>query len=52
MDVGEPSEVILAKEDIADLIILGSHSKGLVERILVGSTSERVARYCHKPFWS
>jgi nucleotide-binding universal stress UspA family protein len=49
VDVGEPSEVILAKEDMADLIILGSHSKGLVERILIGSTSERVARYCHKP---
>jgi nucleotide-binding universal stress UspA family protein len=49
VDVGEPAEVILAKEDIADLIILGSHSKGLVERILIGSTSERVARYCHKP---
>ncbi len=49
VDVGEPSEVILAKEEMADLIILGSHSKGLVERILIGSTSERVARYCHKP---
>ncbi len=49
VDVGEPSEVILAKEDMADLIILGSHSKGLVERILIGSTSERVAMYCHKP---
>jgi nucleotide-binding universal stress UspA family protein len=49
VDVGEPSEVILAKEEMADLIIMGSHSKGLVERILVGSTSERVARYCHKP---
>jgi nucleotide-binding universal stress UspA family protein len=49
VDVGEPSEVILAKEEMSDLIILGSHSKGLVERILVGSTSEKVARYCHKP---
>jgi len=47
--VGEPAEVILAKEEMADLIILGSHSKGLMERILVGSTSEKVARYCHKP---
>jgi nucleotide-binding universal stress UspA family protein len=49
VDAGEPSEVILAKEEMADLIILGSHRKGLVERILVGSTSEKVARYCHKP---
>jgi nucleotide-binding universal stress UspA family protein len=49
VDVGEPSEVILAKGEMADLIILGSHSKGLVERILIGSTSERVANYCHKP---
>jgi nucleotide-binding universal stress UspA family protein len=49
VDVGEPAEVILAKEEMADLIILGNHSKGLVERILIGSTSERVARYCYKP---
>jgi Universal stress protein UspA and related nucleotide-binding proteins len=41
VDVGEPSEVILAKEEMVDLIILGSHSKGLVERILIGSTSEK-----------
>ncbi len=49
VDVGDPSEVILANENKADLIILGSHRKGLAERILIGSTSENVARYCHKP---
>jgi Universal stress protein UspA and related nucleotide-binding proteins len=49
VDVGDPAEVILSKEDLADLIILGSHRKGLIEKILIGSTSEKVVRYSHKP---
>jgi len=48
-DVGDPAEVILSKENLADLIILGSHSKGLIEKILIGSTSEKVVAYSHKP---
>jgi len=48
-DVGDPAEVILSKENFADLIILGSHSRGLIEKILIGSTSEKVVTYSHKP---
>ncbi|WP_448587351.1 universal stress protein [Thermocrinis sp.] len=49
VDVGDPAEVILAKENLADLIIVGSHRRGLVEKILIGSTSEKVVSYSHKP---
>ena len=42
-----PAEGILeqARESRADLILVGSHGKGAVERFMVGSVSERVARY-------
>jgi nucleotide-binding universal stress UspA family protein len=36
-----------AEEDRADLIVVGSHGKGAMERFLTGSVSERVARYAH-----
>src|SRR5262249_9269220 len=44
-----PVEAILeqAREDGADLIVVGSHGMGAVERFLIGSVSERVARYAH-----
>jgi nucleotide-binding universal stress UspA family protein len=44
-----PVEAILeqAQEDGADLIVVGSHGMGAVERFLIGSVSERVARYAH-----
>jgi nucleotide-binding universal stress UspA family protein len=43
--VGEPAERIVAKarEVGADLIVLGTHGRGGIERILLGSTAERVA---------
>jgi nucleotide-binding universal stress UspA family protein len=42
-----PAEAILeqAREAAAQLIVIGSHGMGAVERFLVGSVSERVARY-------
>ena len=44
-----PAEAILeqAREDGAELIVVGSHGMGAVERFLLGSVSERVARYAH-----
>ena len=45
----KPVEAILeqAREDDTDLIVVGSHGMGAVERFLIGSVSERVARYAH-----
>jgi nucleotide-binding universal stress UspA family protein len=46
-----PVDAILeqAREDGAGLIVVGSHGMGAVERFLLGSVSERVARYAHCP---
>jgi nucleotide-binding universal stress UspA family protein len=42
-----PAAAILeeAQEAGTDLIVVGSHGKGAVQRFLIGSVSERVARY-------
>ena len=46
-----PVDAILeqAHDDAAGLIVVGSHGMGAVERFLLGSVSERVARYAHCP---
>ncbi len=49
VEVGDAAEVILEKEKDYNLIFIGSHKKGLIERILVGSTTEKVVKYSHKP---
>jgi nucleotide-binding universal stress UspA family protein len=43
---GKPSAEILriAREETADIIVLGTHGKGLLDRSLFGSTTERVVR--------
>jgi len=51
VEVGDAREAILdveEKEDV-DLVIMASHSKGLVEKVLIGSTAEKVARHSIKP---
>jgi nucleotide-binding universal stress UspA family protein len=49
--IGRPAEEILglAKEVGADLIFIGSHGKVGLERLLLGSTCERVVREAHCP---
>ncbi len=44
--MGEPFDMILEKseEEKVDLIIVGSHGKKGIERLLLGSVSEKVAR--------
>ena len=51
IDIGSPADVIVEKEETynVDLTILGGHQKGLVERILLGSTSEAVVKHSKKP---
>ncbi|BAT70832.1 universal stress protein A [Thermosulfidibacter takaii ABI70S6] len=46
VEAGEPFDTILdkAEEVDVDLIVVGSHSKGGIERLLLGSVSEKVAR--------
>jgi nucleotide-binding universal stress UspA family protein len=49
--IGRPAEEILrlAAEVGADLIFIGSHGKVGLERLLLGSTCERVVREAHCP---
>jgi len=47
VEVGDPADVILeyGEREKPDLIFLGSHKKGLVEKILIGSTTEKVVKH-------
>jgi nucleotide-binding universal stress UspA family protein len=49
--VGDPVEQIVhrAETDHADLIVLGRRGKSRFEKMLVGSTAEKVLRYAHCP---
>lgn len=48
-DFGSPAEVIVsaAEEQKVDLLVMGAHNKGTIERFLLGSVSESVARRAH-----
>jgi nucleotide-binding universal stress UspA family protein len=48
---GFPAEVILSKADElnCDVIIMGTHGKGLIQNTFLGSTSRRVLRRTRKP---
>ena len=47
VEIGDPADVILEYEDKInpDLIFLGNHKKGIIEKILVGSTTEKVVKH-------
>ncbi|NPA41190.1 MAG: universal stress protein [Aquificae bacterium] len=51
VDVGDPRDLILEVEEREnpDLVVIGSHKKGLVEKILIGSTAEKVVKHSKKP---
>ncbi len=51
VDVGDARDLILEieEEENPDLMILGSHKKGLIEKILIGSTAEKVVKHAKKP---
>jgi len=42
---GDPAETIIAasESEAADVIVMGSHGRGRIERLLLGSTSKRVS---------
>jgi len=48
---GYPAEVILnkAKELLCDVIVMGSHGKGIISQTFLGSVSKRVLRRSRKP---
>ncbi|PWI58718.1 universal stress protein [Sulfoacidibacillus thermotolerans] len=48
-EIGVPADVILdtANKLHAELIVLGAHNKGALERLLLGSVSEAVTRRAH-----
>jgi nucleotide-binding universal stress UspA family protein len=47
---GDPSEVILeaSEAENVDLVVMGSHGRGRIGRLLLGSTSERVSHESHR----
>jgi nucleotide-binding universal stress UspA family protein len=48
---GPPAEALVeaADEAQADLVVLGSHGRGAVARVLLGSTTDRVVHICTRP---
>jgi len=48
---GYPAEVILrtAEDENCDVIIMGSHGKGILTHTFLGSVAERVLRRSRKP---
>jgi len=49
--IGSPAEAIcdVAKDVGADVIVVGSHGRGFVQRVLLGSVSEHVVRHAPCP---
>jgi nucleotide-binding universal stress UspA family protein len=48
---GDPGDSILeaARAEDADMVILGSHGRGPIGRLLLGSVSQHVVRHAHIP---
>jgi nucleotide-binding universal stress UspA family protein len=51
VETGHPvGRIIATAEKInADMIVMGSHGQGMLEQVVIGSTSRRVLRRCKKP---
>ncbi len=49
VELGEPAEAIvgLADRHAADLIVVGTHERSFLDRLLHGSVSEGVSRHAH-----
>jgi nucleotide-binding universal stress UspA family protein len=46
---GRAAEAILAHSEDAQLIVVGTHGKGLVRRVLLGSVSRQVLNDADRP---
>jgi nucleotide-binding universal stress UspA family protein len=48
---GRPSDAIIetAVKQKASLVVLGTHGRTALEKLLIGSTAERVVRLCQVP---
>lgn len=48
-ELGDPKHVIcnVAQQESCDLIVMGSHSHGVVDRVLMGSISDYVVHHAH-----
>jgi nucleotide-binding universal stress UspA family protein len=51
VETGDPAAVIcvIARDIAADVIVIGSHGKGFLSRVLLGSVSEHVTRHAPCP---
>jgi nucleotide-binding universal stress UspA family protein len=51
LELGDPQHIIcdVAKQEAVDLIVVGSHGKGRMERLLLGSVSNYVLNHAHCP---
>ena len=51
VEVGDPRDLVLEIEEREnpDLVVIGSHRKGLVEKILIGSTAEKIVKHSLRP---
>ena len=49
VELGDPADAIvsLADRHAADLIVVGTHERGFLDRLLHGSVSEGVSRHAH-----
>lgn len=46
---GPPGEALIRYGEHADLVVVGRHGKGFVERVLIGSTAEEVVHHARGP---
>jgi nucleotide-binding universal stress UspA family protein len=51
MEVGDPKHVIceVAEQEASNLIVIGTHNKGMIERVFMGSVSDYVVHHSACP---